>query len=229
MKKFAWATVGLVGCAMASAPALATTYDVTEGVGPTSPFSYSAASGATPNPLVYTGTLGTLPYYSNGSGYPDIAYVVQNFTNSAATYNTLNIQANSLSLDPQSIAYVDVNFKAPAAGTYTVVGSFYGADTYQHSHVAEILVGGTVYAPSVVTINSVNQSSPFDFTVTLAAKELVTFQVNTGSDLFNLSTGLTASISSVPEPSTWAMMLLGFMGLGFIAYRRKSTSALTTA
>ncbi len=27
---------------------------------------------------------------------------------------------------------------------------------------------------------------------------------------------------SVPEPSTWAMMVLGFFGLGFLAYRRKS-------
>jgi hypothetical protein len=26
--------------------------------------------------------------------------------------------------------------------------------------------------------------------------------------------------SSVPEPSTWAMMLLGFAGLGFVGYRR---------
>ena len=29
-------------------------------------------------------------------------------------------------------------------------------------------------------------------------------------------------ISPVPEPSTWAMMILGFVGLGFLAYRRKS-------
>jgi hypothetical protein len=28
--------------------------------------------------------------------------------------------------------------------------------------------------------------------------------------------------SAVPEPSTWAMMILGFFGVGFIAYRRKS-------
>jgi hypothetical protein len=27
--------------------------------------------------------------------------------------------------------------------------------------------------------------------------------------------------AAVPEPSTWAMMLLGFCGLGFMAYRRK--------
>ena len=34
----------------------------------------------------------------------------------------------------------------------------------------------------------------------------------------------------VPEPSTWAMMILGFAGVGFMAYRRKrGGSALTTA
>ena len=36
------------------------------------------------------------------------------------------------------------------------------------------------------------------------------------SDFFNI--GLT---SAVPEPSTWAMMILGFAGIGFMAYRQK--------
>jgi hypothetical protein len=30
---------------------------------------------------------------------------------------------------------------------------------------------------------------------------------------------------SVPEPSTWAMMVLGFAGVGFMAYRRRNQSA----
>lgn len=34
-------------------------------------------------------------------------------------------------------------------------------------------------------------------------------------------TGLTAA---VPEPSTWAMLILGFAGVGFMAYRRKPRS-----
>ena len=34
------------------------------------------------------------------------------------------------------------------------------------------------------------------------------------------------TISAVPEPSTWAKMLLGFSGLGFLAYRRNSKPAL---
>ena len=29
------------------------------------------------------------------------------------------------------------------------------------------------------------------------------------------------SVTAVPEPSTWAMLLLGFAGIGFMAYRRK--------
>lgn len=38
------------------------------------------------------------------------------------------------------------------------------------------------------------------------------------------------SVSAIPEPSTWAMMLLGFAGVGFMTYRRRhQNSALTVA
>jgi von Hippel-Lindau disease tumor supressor len=35
-----------------------------------------------------------------------------------------------------------------------------------------------------------------------------------------------ANIGGVPEPSTWAMMILGFAGIGFMAYRNKGTLRL---
>jgi hypothetical protein len=35
--------------------------------------------------------------------------------------------------------------------------------------------------------------------------------------------------TAVPEPSTWAMMILGFAGVGFMAYRRKSKMTLSPA
>ena len=47
-----------------------------------------------------------------------------------------------------------------------------------------------------------------------------------GAGAFNASFSLSGS--PVPEPSTWAMMLLGFAGLGFAAYR-KSRSAISVA
>jgi PEP-CTERM motif len=39
----------------------------------------------------------------------------------------------------------------------------------------------------------------------------------------------TSLTTAVPEPSTWAMMILGFAGVGFMAYRRKSKPALMAA
>jgi PEP-CTERM motif len=41
-----------------------------------------------------------------------------------------------------------------------------------------------------------------------------------------LGSGPCGSISAVPEPSTWAMLLLGFAGIGFMAYRRKAKPVL---
>ena len=35
----------------------------------------------------------------------------------------------------------------------------------------------------------------------------------------------TAAIGAVPEPSTWGMMILGFAGVGFMAYRRRNQTA----
>lgn len=40
----------------------------------------------------------------------------------------------------------------------------------------------------------------------------------------------TLSISAaVPEPSTWAMMILGFAGVGFLSYRRRNNRAALSA
>jgi hypothetical protein len=50
-----------------------------------------------------------------------------------------------------------------------------------------------------------------------------------GGDQFSLliSDGVgNTALSAVPEPSTWAMMILGFAGIGFMAYRRRPNPAL---
>jgi hypothetical protein len=41
-------------------------------------------------------------------------------------------------------------------------------------------------------------------------------------DITDTSTGAVGAVSGVPEPATWAMMLLGFIGIGFMAHRRRS-------
>jgi PEP-CTERM motif len=76
---------------------------------------------------------------------------------------------------------------------------------------------------------SPGQSDTFNSTVTLNAGGTITFVVNNAGNFFDDSTGFTAAISAVPEPSTWAMMILGFFGLGFMTYRRKAKPILRLA
>lgn len=55
------------------------------------------------------------------------------------------------------------------------------------------------------------------------------------ADLYNFAGGASefgavgTVVAAVPEPSTWAMLILGFAGVGFMAYRRKSKPALMAA
>jgi hypothetical protein len=48
-------------------------------------------------------------------------------------------------------------------------------------------------------------------------------------DTATTASALIIATAAVPEPSTWAMMILGFAGLGFMAYRRKSKPAMMAA
>jgi PEP-CTERM motif-containing protein len=68
----------------------------------------------------------------------------------------------------------------------------------------------------------IDLTAPYDYT-----------NANTGTGFFRLGNGTQALFqpthvtavevaAAVPEPSTWAMMVLGFAGVGFLAYRRRS-------
>jgi hypothetical protein len=82
----------------------------------------------------------------------------------------------------------------------------------------------------------INNQGTRDFTldpfnsavVEVSATEFV-LQWSGTDPLFGSIGGGGTMTAAVPEPSTWAMMLLGFAGIGFMAYRRKSTPALMAA
>ena len=54
---------------------------------------------------------------------------------------------------------------------------------------------------------------------------LTAFNGATFDDVRQVRLGGFGTVGAVPEPSTWAMMILGFAGVGFIAYRRHSSGA----
>jgi hypothetical protein len=47
-----------------------------------------------------------------------------------------------------------------------------------------------------------------------------TIGINGSNTTFDFEAG--PAVGAVPEPSTWAMMILGFAGLGFVAHRRRN-------
>jgi hypothetical protein len=58
--------------------------------------------------------------------------------------------------------------------------------------------------------------------------EVVNYAQATGNPSA-LNVEFLSATSSVPEASTWAMMILGFLGVGFVAYRRKNTHSFRFA
>jgi PEP-CTERM motif len=48
--------------------------------------------------------------------------------------------------------------------------------------------------------------------------------VNNSAPPGNIPLELEGTVAAVPEPSTWTMMILGFCGVGFMAYRRKQNA-----
>jgi hypothetical protein len=97
--------------------------------------------------------------------------------------------------------------------TKSVVGFFTIGGVQQNAVFGLADDGTTMFAVQGTSI----------YTVNLATGAL-TLDANYGGHGLGAANGeafLNESVGGVPEPSTWAMLLLGFAGVGFMAYRRK--------
>jgi hypothetical protein len=57
----------------------------------------------------------------------------------------------------------------------------------------------------------------------------LTFTIPAGADSIQLAWHGPSTyypVGSIPEPSTWAMLLIGFAGISFMTYRRKSKPSI---
>jgi hypothetical protein len=85
----------------------------------------------------------------------------------------------------------------------------------------------TVFSADSLTSGWFHYSGTF----TSANSALFNFALNfqgsgtTAAD-FVVDNVTVANVSAVPEPSTWALMILGFAGIGVLAYRRQKNTAL---
>ena len=68
------------------------------------------------------------------------------------------------------------------------------------------------------------------------AEAALEFGLAAGTTYYNIHTSVVPGgeirgflAPAVPEPSTWAMMILGFFGVGFMSYRRRNQSSALSA
>ncbi|SDJ65122.1 PEP-CTERM protein-sorting domain-containing protein [Bradyrhizobium lablabi] len=100
------------------------------------------------------------------------------------------------------------------ADSIALVSGLWGADNF-----GKILVNGVQVAELDGTVyENFNQLHPFSFSPHLGLNTLVVQLTDTGPPTAFRIDGFAGA---VPEASTWAMMILGFFGIGFVAYRRK--------
>ena len=102
----------------------------------------------------------------------------------------------------------------------TTSGSVLAGDTYQGSDLHFLTSVGFDFSGTGGELLHLNFG-----VLSLDAPSAVSgYEFNGANNTFRTITSGTitlATITSVPEPSTWAMMILGFAGVGFMTYRRR--------
>jgi hypothetical protein len=136
--------------------------------------------------------------------------------------NTSPSLGATVTINGQSVT-INGNFygilsETSSAGRY---GSFQNAwawSDHNNDQVSSFVEANAESMPDSIT-------TPFSYSVQPGDFAVGNFQIGNTSASFDV----TSIAEAVPEPSTWAMMLLGFAGVGFMAYRRKSKPALMAA
>ena len=117
-----------------------------------------------------------------------------------------------------TIASVTNNFANAASqisnftgSVFRIVGTIGGGDDVR------------VIGPVAATANCGANCQGFGGSAVVAAGDYYLNLSGTGGGTAGY--GGTLSVAAVPEPATWAMMILGFAGVGFMAYRRRNQTA----
>jgi len=94
----------------------------------------------------------------------------------------------------------------------------------------DVIMGSVTSGSGGISVNFDSGPQTFTFDGGTFTFSVHSVSLNVSPDQLNsIAVSGQILVQAVPEPSTWAMMILGFMGVGFMAYRRKNTSVFRIA
>jgi hypothetical protein len=190
-----------------------------------------------PNP--WQGSPGIIFQGVNDSGEDAGAILIQNTSGSALTILSVSASINGTATAPGWVFPVVIPVGKGLILTETAHYNFDTSDVHPIEPFGTPASGCAGGACPMVAINWGAGSGTFNDVNHVLDTLGYDFAANGANESFNWRLIDSAcsgpdcggTIGSVPEPSTWAMMILGFAGVGFMAYRRRkdSTLALTAA
>lgn len=169
---------------------------------------------------------------------PNLAYqvptVAKNITGGLITYagtvvhpdDVLNLHPGAMAGDwnGQPIESV-LRFTAPTDGTYAFDGYFQLLDRWP-TGVSILAAGSPVFVSGAATwATEAGPKSAFSGKVALAAGQYIDFRVGPNGSYGSDSTGLSLTVATVPEPASWALMIVGFGAAGMVLRRRRLATA----
>jgi hypothetical protein len=182
-------------------------------------------TGATGSPLLTLNNLG-LTGVATLSGGDVLAASTPTAALPTNTAPPISTVGNFLAAGPSDGGNATLTFTTPTSELSFLWGS---PDTFNTLSIVTNNQGTLTYTASSAGVTPPNGNQQFaeyvDFVGTLGTViESVTFEST--SNAFEVS---NFAVSGVPEASTWAMMVLGFLGLGFLGYRKSSGTSFRVA
>jgi hypothetical protein len=219
----------------------------------TAPASASLVAAICDNSLCSGGATHAIIVQDNGAGDTSSVTGAINFTTSAFGFSFLVNTSQSKPLIGSATApQLDLTFTATSDAAGGSVFLFASDTDFRTGGPYLLAIGGTNSGGSGTvtgrawggTSNTALDFSPANLFDSIGPLSGTSFSGSAGATLtptvnpFSLTLGAAitrttagtttgdVNLSAVPEPSTWAMMIIGFFGIGFLAYRRQSHGGL---
>ena len=154
------------------------------------------------------------------------AIVVNTSTSNATTFFGVTVAPSQILMHGGGVGdngYVQpfydavLRFTVPTSGKYEIKGIW----TQLHSGITSQIVR----INNTILQSNNGGTNTFNYTPILNAGDHIDFVVNDLDGIGSDSTGLTASIAAVPEPSTLALLGFGGISIAFGAYRKRRKNA----